>query len=71
MTIERAIRVIAGTFILVSLALGVEASPLYVSKHFLWFTGFVGLNLFQSGITRFCPMEMILRRAGLKPATQE
>ena len=71
MTIERAIRVIAGTFILVSLALGVEASPLYVSKHFLWFTGFVGLNLFQSGITRFCPMEMILRRAGLRPSTQE
>lgn len=68
MSIERAIRVIAGTFILASLALGVEASPLFVSRHFLWLTAFVGLNLFQSGFTRFCPMENILRRAGLKSA---
>jgi hypothetical protein len=54
--------------VLVSLALGVEASPLFVSKHFLWFTLFVGANLFQSGFTRICPLESILRRLGVKPA---
>ena len=66
MTTERLIRIFAGAFILVSLALGVEASPLYLSKHFLWFTAFVGANLFQSGFTRLCPLESILRRLGVK-----
>ena len=55
MTIERTIRVIAGLFILVSLALGVEGSPLFVSPWFLAFTAFVGLNLFQFGFTNFWP----------------
>ena len=49
-----------------ALALGVEASPLFVSKHFLWLTAFVGLNLFQSGFTRICPLENILRKFGVK-----
>jgi len=65
MSTERLIRIFAGTFVLVSLALGVEASPLFVSKHALWFTAFVGANLFQSGFTGFCPLESILRRLGV------
>jgi hypothetical protein len=66
MTVERLIRIFAGAFVLLSLALGVEASPLFVSQHFLWLTAFVGANLFQSGFTRFCPLESILRRLGVK-----
>jgi len=66
MTTESAVRIFAGIFILVSLALGVEASPLFHSKHWLWFTAFVGANLFQSGFTHFCPLEMILKRPGLR-----
>ncbi len=66
MTTERAIRIMAGSFILISLALGVEDSPLFVSRHFLWFTAFVGANLFQSGFTRFCPAESIMVRLGMK-----
>jgi hypothetical protein len=58
----------AGSFILLSLALGVEASPLFVSKSFLWFTAFVGANLLQSGFTRFCPAEMIMVKLGMKKA---
>lgn len=68
MTTENLIRIFAGAFVLASLALGVEASPLFLSKHFLWFTAFVGANLFQSGFTRFCPLEMILRKLGVKSA---
>ena len=66
MTVERYIRVFAGLFIMVSLALGVEASPLFVNANFLWFTAFVGANLLQSGFTRFCPLEMMLLKAGVK-----
>ncbi|MEO8409346.1 MAG: DUF2892 domain-containing protein [Propionivibrio sp.] len=66
MNIERAIRIMAGAFILISLALGVEASPIFVSKHFLWLTAFVGANLFQSGFSRFCPAESIMAKLGLK-----
>jgi len=62
MTVERLIRIFAGAFVLLSLALGVPGSPLFVSHNFLWFTVFVGANLLQSGFTRFCPLEMILRR---------
>jgi hypothetical protein len=65
MTVERYIRVIAGLFIMISLALGVEASPLFVSPWFLAFTAFVGLNLFQFGFTNFCPLSMILKALGV------
>ena len=68
MNTERMVRVFAGAFVLLSLALGVEASPLFVSKHALWFTAFVGANLLQSGFTRFCPLESMLRRAGVPAA---
>jgi hypothetical protein len=68
MTTERYVRIVAGLFILVSLAFGADVSPLFVSRWFLAFTAFVGLNLFQSGLTRICPLEMILRAAGVKRA---
>ncbi|GEJ56024.1 YgaP family membrane protein [Anaeromyxobacter diazotrophicus] len=70
MTTERYVRVFAGLFILLSLALGVEGSPLFVSRWALAFTAFVGLNLFQSGLTRFCPLELILRGLGVKDAVE-
>lgn len=65
MSAERLIRIFAGSFVLASLALGVEASPIFVSPHFLWLTAFVGANLFQSGFTRLCPLESILRKLGV------
>jgi len=68
MTTDRLVRLFAGAFVLVSLALGVEASPLFASRHFLWFTAFVGANLFQSSLTGFCPLESILVRLGVKRA---
>ena len=69
MTTERWVRVFAGAFILVSLALGVKASPVFLNPHFLWLAAFVGANLFQSGFTRICPLESILRRFGVKSAS--
>ncbi|MBU0588287.1 MAG: DUF2892 domain-containing protein [Gammaproteobacteria bacterium] len=65
MTIERMIRIFAGAFILLSLALGVEGSPLFVSKWALAFTAFVGLNLFQFGFTNVCPLGFILKKLGV------
>jgi len=61
MTLERWIRLIAGTFILLSLAL----SQIH-SVYWLWFTAFVGTNLFQSALTRWCLMEDFLRRLGVR-----
>lgn len=58
-------RVIAGSFILLSLALGVPGSPIYHSSYWLWFTAFVGVNLLQSGLTHWCLMERMLRGLGL------
>lgn len=66
MTIERIVRSTAGTFVLVSLAFGVEGSPLFASAGFLWLTAFVGANLLQSGFTRFCPLELVLKKAGVR-----
>jgi hypothetical protein len=70
MTTERLVRIFAGAFVLVSLALGVEASPLFHSHNWLWFTAFVGANLFQSGFTCFCPLETILRKLGVRSAAE-
>jgi hypothetical protein len=66
MTVERYIRVFAGLFVMLSLLLGVEGSPLFVSPWALAFTGFVGLNLFQSGFTQLCPLATILRKLGVR-----
>jgi hypothetical protein len=57
MTIERVVRIFAGAVMLVSLALAVM-----VNLNWLWLTAFVGANLFQSGFTRICPLESILRK---------
>ena len=69
MNSERIVRIVAGGFILLSLSLGVEASPLFGSNKFLWFTAFVGLNLFQSGFTNFCPLTNILAKFGIKSSS--
>ena len=61
MTIERYLRMIAGLFVLLSLALGYWLSP-----YFYLFTAFVGLNLFQSAFTNWCPMMSFLRKAGVR-----
>ena len=60
MTVERAVRMIAGVFILLSLALGH-----YISPYWYLFTAFVGLNLLQSGFTNWCPMMTFLRKFGV------
>ena len=70
MNVERYIRVIAGLFVFVSVALGAPASPLFVSQWFLAFTAFVGLNLFQFGFTNFCPLAIILRKLGVPEGAQ-
>lgn len=67
MTSWQITRIFAGSFILVSLLLGVPASPLFVSQYWLLLTAFVGLNLLQSGFTRWCPLEIGMRRLGLRP----
>jgi len=66
MNAERIVRIVAGFFILLSLSLGLEVSPVFVSNYFLFFTAFVGLNLFQSGFTRICPLNSILAKLGVK-----
>ena len=66
MTTWQIVRVIAGLFILMSLALGIPGSPLFVSPWWLAFTAFVGVNLMQSGFTRWCLMESILRKLGVR-----
>ena len=65
MTVNRIVRIVAGFFVLLSLALGMAASPLFVSTNWLWFTAFVGANLFQSGFTTFCPLDTILKKLGV------
>jgi len=66
MSVERGLRLMAGTFILLSLALGY-----WVSSYWYWFTAFVGLNLFQSGITNWCPAMFFLRKLGMPDSTRK
>lgn len=61
MKLENYIRIIAGTFVFVSAALG-----FFHSKYWLLLTMFVGLNLFQFGFSGFCPLAIILKKAGVK-----
>lgn len=65
MTVDRIIHIVAGTFILLSLALGIPDSPVFVSTWWLAFTAFVGANLFQFGFTNVCPMGWILKTLGV------
>lgn len=67
MTSWQFVRLLAGIFILLSLALGVPGSPVFVSTWFLAFTAFVGINLLQSGLTRWCLLESLLRKVGIQP----
>lgn len=66
MTSWQLVRIFAGSFILISLLLGVQQSPLFVSHYWLLLTAFVGLNLLQSGFTRWCLLEIIMRKLGIK-----
>lgn len=67
MSVERIVRIIAGFFIMLSLVLAHINGTIDLSKtSWLWFTAFVGANLFQSGFTRFCPMDMMLKKFGVK-----
>ena len=61
MTVERSLRLIAGLFVMATVALGYWVNPWWFA-----FTAFVGLNLFQSAFTNWCPMMTILRKAGVK-----
>jgi len=63
MNTERYVRMVAGIFVMVSLALGYWVHP-----GWFYFTAFVGFNLFQSSLTGFCPLEIILRRCGVPSA---
>jgi len=64
MTIERALRLLAGVMVLLSLAL-----TYYVSRYWMWFTVFIGINLLQSAFTNWCPAMSIFRAIGLKEAS--
>jgi len=66
MTLDRYLRMIAGAFVLASLALAYVVSPLWYL-----FTGFVGLNLFQSAFTNWCPMMTLLRKLGVASCVHE
>ncbi len=66
MTINEGLRLVAGTFVLASVALGIWVDPWWFA-----FTAFVGLNLVQSAFTRWCPMMWILRKVGLRPDGRE
>lgn len=66
MTSWQHVRVIAGSFILLSLALGIPGSPIFVNQWWLGFTAFVGANILQSGFSRWCLMERIFRKLGVR-----
>jgi hypothetical protein len=69
MTTDRMVRIFAGAFILLSLFLSHLGGQADLSRlSWLWFTAFVGANLLQSGFTRFCPLEMILKKLGVRQA---
>jgi Protein of unknown function (DUF2892) len=65
MTVDRLIRIFAGSFILVSLLLGAPGSPLFMNTWWLAFTAFVGANLLQFGFTNVCPLGWMLRKLGV------
>jgi len=67
MVINDWIHTIAGLFIVLSLAFGVDCghNPFFIHKYFLFFTLFIGVNFFQFGFTRFCPLGVILKKLGV------
>ena len=67
MSIDRIVFAVAGLFTLLSVALGMQASPIFQHEYWLFFTAFVGANLLQSAFTGFCPLVLILKAFGAKP----
>ncbi|OOZ41780.1 YgaP family membrane protein [Solemya elarraichensis gill symbiont] len=67
MSIDRIVMAFAGTVVLISLALGASASPIFHNANWLWLTAFVGANILQSAFTGFCPLATILKKMGAKP----
>ena len=65
MNVERYIRIMAGLVVMLSLAVGYHGSPIFVDEWFLALTAFAGSNLFQSGITGFCPPAILFRKMGV------
>jgi hypothetical protein len=59
------VRLVAGFFVLLSIALGMEGSPLFLDVNWLWLAAFAGANLFQSAFTKICPLEVVLKAAGI------
>ncbi len=69
MTVNQIVRIVAGFFIMTSLVLAHVTGQADLSRlSWLWFTGFVGANLFQSGFTKFCPLDSILKKLGVPDA---
>jgi hypothetical protein len=68
MTVEGAVRVVAGLVVLFSVATAHPQCPLFISTHMLWFATFVGVMLVQSAFTGFCPSAWVFRKLGLKDA---
>ncbi|MCX7149045.1 MAG: DUF2892 domain-containing protein [Rhodocyclales bacterium] len=70
MTINQIVRIVAGFFIMTSLVLAHSTGQVDMSHlSWLWFTAFVGANLFQSGFTKFCPLDMIMKKLGVAEST--
>ena len=67
MSVERIVLAFAGFMIMLTVALGMAGSPIFHHEYWLFFTAFVGLNLFQSAFTGFCPLAIILKAMGKKP----
>jgi hypothetical protein len=66
MSAIRMVRLVAGFFVVLSIALGMQGSPLFVDVTWLWLAAFVGFNLFQSAFTKICPLEIVLKSAGIE-----
>ncbi|MDP2028766.1 MAG: DUF2892 domain-containing protein [Thiobacillus sp.] len=66
MSALRIVRTVAGFFVLLSLALGMHVSPIFMDENWLWLAAFTGFNLFQSGFTNICPLEIVLKIADIK-----
>lgn len=69
MSIERIVLAFAGIMIMLTVALGMPGSPIFHHEYWLYFTGFIGLNLLQSAFTGFCPLAMVLKAMGKQPGT--
>ena len=68
MTIEKGVRLMAGTFTMAGVALGVPTCPIFVSQHFLWLPAFVGFMLAQSVFTGICPAAIVMKALGMRSA---